>query len=198
MADPWNAATPVVGNIVRDTVPPEFIALKQVNLDRPRLGCRGQAGFTYNATTPIVIGPFTFYFGTPVTIPFTQLALYRGTYAGGEYTCDQTGLFAIDIQVPKWGAGARGAGGLGQGTITIQKFTGGAWADYQVVNYGVQDSNNSVTENVGIHTWVPMTTGDKLRVQWKALYNASTVVTISADASTTAATMIIEFMRNPS
>lgn len=93
MANPWNPSLFTNASQVKTNTPDEVNALKQVNLDRPRLLCSGNT-VVVNGIVPDGAGDFG-----PIAIRWIETGVLSGVYsnATGEYTCAEAGYYRIDL-----------------------------------------------------------------------------------------------------
>lgn len=183
MADPWSNTTPVVGNIVRDVVPPELIALKQVNLDRPRVSGNGFAsGWTYTG------------FGGIAPILWATGFLNRGAYnaANGEYTCDQAGFYRAEALVAYFAL----PDPLHFDTymLTLEKFSGGAWSQVTAMDSSTVGGSSKAMINLYAMGIFHLSAGDKIRFQLSINWTTSAVRNVIA-AGGVSAQAYVEFLR---
>lgn len=179
MANPWDNTTPTNGTILKDNIPAELIALKQVNLDRLRWCGKG-----INTINYVTVNLGSNFYSVEAPMGFVTDTLYRGSYNAsiGEYTCDQTGKYRITGAVPIWGNAPILVGGSPPNwlftTVQIQRFTGGVWTTIsQQIWVPPSQTFNALTStmNTVFDTVIQLTNGDKLRI-----YVSNEVYTVSA------------------
>lgn len=190
MANPWDNTTPVVGNIVRDTVPPELIALKQVNLDRPRAGFLGASTLSFTANS--LLFPGAYVNPLPIKIPFINSVLYRGTVNTGEYTCDQSGLYKCEAMIVNPIYGVTNALSA---ILILEKFTGGAWA--QIMSGTYPCNGIGVNPSMQCNTFVALTAGDKIRMSFAGIFSTSQGALNTGAFNAAVNYWYIEFLRSP-
>lgn len=185
MANPWDNSTPVVGNIVRDVVPPELIALKQVNLDRARTCGNGFAsGWNYTG------------FGGIKPILWASGFLNRGAYnpGNGEYTCDQTGFYRAEALIGYFTI--PDLLNLDTYTLNIEKFTSGAWSTVTAMDSSTVGGSSKAMINLYAMGIFHLSAGDKIRYTLSVNWTSSATRTVIA-AGATSAQAYIEFLRAP-
>lgn len=204
MADPWSNTTPTNANTVRDTVPQELIALKQVNLDRMRLICSGTApiGMVRQAGNLTAFG----------VVRYNQDALFRGLYSGGagssgEYTTDQDGWYKVVAGLERICAN-QAAGSFRTSTtvesLIVQKFTVAAgWTDVRqaqvpgTTGLPVTGGSSGASPFLFVEAVFRCDAGDKIRVRnGVGSGTAFTTDGLVPESNPTMNYMHIEFLRN--
>jgi hypothetical protein len=207
VADPWSNTTPTNANTVKDVVPAELIALKQVNLDRFRFQGYNITNETTVAASPVV---------TQTPVHYVQSALIRGAYnaALGEYTVDQAGWFRVAASLQRLGADnsypANGPAGAGSNeeSLIIQKYNlatltwgnierGAVVGTYWVPGAGVAGSPRLIMKTDATFQCL---VGDKIRVIHEITSLtafAAGVVLAPVNSPTETNSLFIEFLRAP-
>lgn len=162
MANAWDNTQPTNATILKDNIPAELVALKQVNLDRSVLSTKG----VQSRALLIQNTGGSYYLGYG-PVPFVADRTTKGSYVAvaGEYTCAADGWYRANFNVSDIWTSFTASGGVTQLSLmlSLQRYTSGAWA---TVKSFYHPGNNSVSGSFvkSGSAVVQLTNGDKLRM----------------------------------